>query len=171
MGYTELRRGMRARFSDPLNRLIADLPQGENMLEVGCYAGESTILFCQSNKYKTIYAVDPWERTDKQPQKMADDMDWAEWSFDQRAKGFDVVKLKGVLNEFTHIIPPLDLVYIDADHGYEAVKSDILLSLKLVKPNGIISGHDYNLEGVKKAVNEILGTPDSLYGNNWMIKL
>lgn len=36
-----------------------------------------------------------------------------------------------------------DLVYIDADHSYAGVVQDIAVSILKVKPNGIISGHDY----------------------------
>jgi len=71
-----------------------------------------------------------------------------------------------------------DIVYIDADHRYHAVLSDIKLYLPKVKIGGIIAGHDFNerynatehdnewnLEtrgnmshfGVSKAVKEIFG--------------
>lgn len=36
-----------------------------------------------------------------------------------------------------------DLVFIDAEHGYHAVTRDILYAKHLVKPGGIICGHDY----------------------------
>lgn len=50
----------------------------------------------------------------------------------------------------------LDFVYIDATHTYEAVKQEIELWSKKVKPDGLISGHDYvsGWPGVIKAVNE-----------------
>lgn len=49
----------------------------------------------------------------------------------------------------------LDLVYIDADHSYEAVTKDLELSFKKVKNNGLICGHDYvtNTEA-KNAVDD-----------------
>lgn len=39
-----------------------------------------------------------------------------------------------------------DVVFIDADHTYEPVKKDILLSQRLVKDGGIICGDDLNLQ-------------------------
>jgi predicted O-methyltransferase YrrM len=36
----------------------------------------------------------------------------------------------------------LDLVFIDADHGYDAVRQDILAWMPKVKSGGIICGHD-----------------------------
>lgn len=56
----------------------------------------------------------------------------------------------------------LDFVYIDADHQYEAVKSDIEAWFPKVRVGGIISGHDYlrdgyepdPQQGVNRAVDE-----------------
>lgn len=47
------------------------------------------------------------------------------------------------------IVP--DAIYIDANHTYKDVKSEIDLSLKLF-PNVILFGDDINWSGVKKAV-------------------
>lgn len=54
----------------------------------------------------------------------------------------------------------LDLVFIDADHTYEAVKEDISLWLPKIRIGGMITGHDYHKtgnishNGVKRAVDE-----------------
>ncbi|MHA2009887.1 MAG: class I SAM-dependent methyltransferase [Candidatus Hodarchaeales archaeon] len=53
-----------------------------------------------------------------------------------------------------------DLVFIDADHHYEAVKGDILSWLRVLKRSGIMCGHDYKsykYPGVAQAVDEIFG--------------
>lgn len=57
-----------------------------------------------------------------------------------------------------------DIIYIDGDHSYNGVKSDLEDSYKKIRPGGYIMGHDYemNMErgrtyyefGVKKAVTE-----------------
>jgi len=39
-----------------------------------------------------------------------------------------------------------DIIFVDADHTYEPVKKDILLSMPLVKDGGIICGDDLNLQ-------------------------
>src|SRR5688572_21614184 len=38
----------------------------------------------------------------------------------------------------------LDFVFIDADHGYQAVKEDIELWRPKVRPGGWLGGHDYH---------------------------
>jgi len=56
------------------------------------------------------------------------------------------------------------MVYIDADHSYEAVKNDLNNAFLKVKNGGYIMGHDYEFNrqktdnihffGVKQAVDE-----------------
>jgi glycosyltransferase involved in cell wall biosynthesis len=54
----------------------------------------------------------------------------------------------------------MDFVFIDADHSYEGVKSDIEAWASKVRPGGLLCGHDYGMEtwfpnwGVTRAVNE-----------------
>lgn len=75
----------------------------------------------------------------------------------------------------------LDFVFIDADHSYDGVKSDISAWLQNVKPGGVIGGHDYNNprerngKDVKRAVDEFAeeyGEPLEI-GNDstWFIRL
>jgi predicted O-methyltransferase YrrM len=61
----------------------------------------------------------------------------------------------------------LDLVFIDADHSYEAVVQDIKIWIPKIRSGGIIAGHDYMKDypdvregiplGVKEAVTDTLG--------------
>jgi len=48
----------------------------------------------------------------------------------------------------------LDFVFIDAMHTYEAVKEDIRAWFPKIRSGGIVAGHDYSWDGVKKAVDE-----------------
>jgi len=57
----------------------------------------------------------------------------------------------------------LDVVYIDADHSYEAVRRDIAAALPRLKPDGVLIFNDYAVWspssmhhcGVARAVNEL----------------
>lgn len=58
--------------------------------------------------------------------------------------------------------PMSDVVFIDADHSYKAVKADILAWGKVVKPGGIIAFHDcdsVNHPGVSKAIKKCMVWP------------
>lgn len=61
-------------------------------------------------------------------------------------------------NEAVEEFPPLDFVYIDGNHSYEAVKDDIALYYPLVKKGGFIGGHDFfgKYQGVVWAVIEFV---------------
>jgi predicted O-methyltransferase YrrM len=66
-----------------------------------------------------------------------------------------------------------DIVYIDASHDYESVKSDVLAWLPKVKTGGIICGDDYTpgWPGVVKAVNEVFENRVNVVGHQqWWIK-
>lgn len=47
-----------------------------------------------------------------------------------------------------------DVVWIDADHSYEAVKADIAAWLPKVKVGGYLGGDDWAFRGVRAAVSE-----------------
>ena len=64
-----------------------------------------------------------------------------------------------------------DLVFIDADHHYDAVLSDIKAWWPLVRKNGFLTGHDYGSRriGVKQAVDEYFGEEKILtIGSIWI---
>ena len=67
-----------------------------------------------------------------------------------------------------------DVVYIDMEHTYEAVKEDIQAWLPKVKTGGYISGHDYikGWPGVMKAVQEFFPKNKIKVMNNstWIVK-
>lgn len=44
---------------------------------------------------------------------------------------------------------PIDFLFIDGDHTYEAVKKDYQLFAPLVRPGGIIGFHDTNNRGIE----------------------
>lgn len=62
-----------------------------------------------------------------------------------------------------------DLVYLDANHSYEAVMADLAAWAPKIRPGGTFAGHDY-MDGVRKegvfgvqtAVNEFFGRPPEL---------
>jgi hypothetical protein len=52
----------------------------------------------------------------------------------------------------------LDFVFIDADHSFRGVDTDITHWYSKVKPGGYIIGHDIHWIGVKEAVEKHFGT-------------
>lgn len=68
----------------------------------------------------------------------------------------------------TYTGPIPSMVFIDAGHSYEDVKSDIMMATSMRIP--IICGHDYHPlhAGVMKAVDEIFGANKTVQGSVWV---
>jgi predicted O-methyltransferase YrrM len=67
-----------------------------------------------------------------------------------------------------------DMVFIDADHAYECVKTDIKGYLSLLSAGSLLCGHDYgnpDWPGVEKAVQELLPGHSRGPGMLWHIRV
>jgi len=51
----------------------------------------------------------------------------------------------------------IDFAYIDASHTFENILRDLVGWYPTIKKGGIISGHDYTWDGVRKAVERFFG--------------
>jgi hypothetical protein len=168
---TELRN-----FCSVLRTIVGESP---TIVELGSYMGESSLIFSEEFPNGTIYCIDSWEGGfDHSDTCSRDDYNMVENQFNMRLElTKNIIKIKGLS---TSEKIECDVVYIDACHKYECVKSDILHWSPLVKQ--VISGHDYyendahyrvhpHIAGVKSAVNELLGTPDHLFNDGSWIKI
>jgi predicted O-methyltransferase YrrM len=150
-------------------KLGTDAPM---IVELGSYIGESTAVFLREFPEARIHCVDAWAPTRKYH---VEDITLAEKIFDAHV-GRYVWKRKCFTDD-----PKLEdlntahLVYIDADHSYEAVKRDIEIWLPRIRKGGIIGGHDYETAGkfgVKRAVDERFGKPDMVFEDtSWLVYL
>ena len=142
-----------------------------NLLEIGSYMGESTSLFAATGLFKEIHCVDPFKGEEKANKYLNENWEDVFNEFKINTRHWDNIILHkdysyNIVNNFPDNY--FDVVYIDANHEYKAVKQDLNLCFPKIKPNGIISGHDYSKTwpGVVKAVNEFLEkNTDSLYPN------
>jgi predicted O-methyltransferase YrrM len=141
------------------------------VLEVGTWLGDTAIAMAEAGA--NVTCVDTWEGT----------------ANDTTGKLAKIAGPDGVYNEFLSrigdkaqrsIFPrratsqeaatwgwpnDFDIIFLDADHSYEALKADIEAWLPHLAVDGIICGHDYNAQdfpGVKKAVMERFGTHPGL---------
>ena len=115
----------------------------QKIVEIGSFQGESTSIFALYLPDAKIYAVDPLESGyDMEDIASMQDMSNIQHNFTVRTSKFPNItqikqKSEEAANSFTDL--ELDLVYIDGDHRYEAVKRDIMMWKSKIKFNGYIS--------------------------------
>ena len=141
-------------------RLVEDLPEGSTMCELGCYKGRSLCSVSDIIKRKniTVFVVDVFTGTASEGHYEPDYQAEFERNLERFGIRDNVLQiLKMTTNEAVSHFgnEAFDLVFIDADHQYSAIKQDIENWLPKVKKHGTISGHDYGThDGIAKAVNE-----------------
>lgn len=66
-----------------------------------------------------------------------------------------VILYRGKSHEFLEMMPDqsLDYIYIDGDHTYAGVRSDLEWAMKKVKKGGLIMGHDFDTNPDKCSTN------------------
>ena len=123
--------------------------------EVGVLQGSYSRALCRYNPELKLYSIDAWGLLDKKEGMRAFHL-----------KMYKRAKRKLSFHTATLIREPsteavkrfgngsLDFVYIDANHSYPAVLEDITIWTPKVRSGGIVSGHDYNLPAVSRAVRE-----------------
>lgn len=135
-----------------LRECLANLT-GSNLVgaEIGVFKGECTNVILENSNVSKLYCIDNFSCTNGQTIKK-----WFQLYTHKVASR--VVLLEGNSTDeqiIAQIEEPLDFVYIDGDHSYDGCKADLETYSVLLKPSGILMGHDYlGREGVKQAVDE-----------------
>jgi hypothetical protein len=154
-------------FADLYKTVVHNAQSTARFVEVGCWLGRSVAFLgqqvIQSGKLIDIFAVEHGIGGDTL--QLLEDSTFAP----------DLVRNLfqcGLRDVVTPIIAPsiraatlftnssLDFVFIDANHSYEAVLSDLHAWWPKIRPGGLLAGHDYGWSGVAKAVYEFFGCAD-----------
>ena len=119
---------------------------------------------------KKLYLVDSWKAysADEYPDPARADQEENDKRYERVYQKFkDDVRVVIIHNESNkaalEVKEPLDFVYIDANHRYEFIASDILAWYHKVKVGGLLCGHDHNKPEVERAVTEFC----SAMGISW----
>lgn len=165
-----------------LGELVTGM-DSKRVLEVGSWLGATALAMAEAGA--KVHCVDTWNGSKGEFTE----------GLREAAGGDDAVYQKFLENVGPHldvnIFPwrresleaatmawtPFDLVFIDAEHSYEATKADILAWWKHLKPDGVMLGHDYKttqFPGVTKAVDEVFGCVLRVarcdQGSMWMVR-
>lgn len=129
-------------------------------VEVGVAHGGHSLTILEKTKVKKLYCIDPY----KHIKGYDDPMNISQKAFDllfiqaqnrlsHHASRVEFIRKPSKLAA-QKIQEPLDFVYLDGDHSYEGVATDLISWYCKIRIGGIIGGHDYNhpnFPGVKKA--------------------
>lgn len=149
---------------DELNWLYTTALEMDSVIEIGSWKGKSTHALLSGCKGQVI-AIDTWKGTkgeEGNPHIEAEQHDIFTDNFMKNVGMFPNLKpMKMTSLEAAALIPDksADMVFIDGDHSYEAVKADI--EAWLPKARKIICGHDYQWHSVQEAVTEKFGEIDT----------
>ncbi len=161
---------------------VAPADKPSRFIELGSFLGQSTAymatLIKDSGKPISFYAVDLW-RLDPKNDHNKYIAQYGENIFHQFLKNMEACGVK----DYVYPIPEstskaalgfrsristseiceiksdeagvsFDFIFVDASHEYENVYSDLVNYWPLLKPGGLMAGHDIYMDGVKRAVHD-----------------
>ena len=156
-------------FTTGLLDWIAAIPESNRgvLVQVGVWRGDGTLLFAP--EFRQVIDVDPWQgETGYEYNMDAVYVEYCErtWKIGNLSR----IRATSAKAAPTFKDESVDVVYIDAQHKYEAVKEDIMLWLPKVKRGGHIGGHDYHEQfpGVIQAVTEAFGEVQTFADGSWL---
>jgi Methyltransferase domain len=167
-------------------RLIRKLPKGAVGAEIGVWKGTFSAALLERLEPRELHLVDPWEFMPEKPQAIYGggavtgqrDMDQIYQEvvnrFASATEAGRVTVHRGRSVEIASSFPDsyFDWIYVDGDHSYEGVTSDLAAWRSKIKPGGCITGDDYMTDGawfgdsVKRAVDEFVAPGD--YRLEWL---
>lgn len=168
--------------------IVANLPASYGVVvEIGSWLGRSTgalIEACENaGKFPHIIVVDTFKGSPSEPEH---------WYKAQQYGGNvmgafmdNIAALQSKLNELgrihviarpsieaaNRIVGRIDAAFIDAEHTFLSLTSDIKAWLPKIRPGGIIAGHDYDWDGVYSAVMASFKEPVHTIARCWMVRL
>lgn len=169
-------------------RYLCEMAQGKHVLEIGILLGRSTINMLRYAK--SLVAIDHFKGN---PKDVASDLVakieqggstlWQQ--FLHRLAEHNIGDTEFILMKMDSKVAHnllcsarsrfFDFVFVDGNHEYNDVYSDIVLYRDFVREGGILAGHDYYTDGnfpdVCKAVDEIFGKPDEVVETIWVKRM
>lgn len=148
-------------------KMVVDAEDGAVFVEIGAWKGRSAafmgVEIVNSGKDIKLHVVD-WFKGSDEPAHHEDDDVRAGRLYEVFTTNIQPVAHVIEVHPTTSIEAAsrfadnsLDFVFIDADHTYAGVKSDILAWMPKVKPGKILAGDDFGyFPGVNQAIDELL---------------
>lgn len=136
------------------------------VVEFGSWRGRSSVALASA---KRLLCIDTWEGSDEAAHAslLASGVNpWVEWwrnlhdypHVTPYRLDLDDAYAVGLLCGIVADEGGADMVFVDAAHDYESVRRDIQTAMRLLKPGGLLCGHDYSgsWPDVRRAVDELV---------------
>jgi SAM-dependent methyltransferase len=134
------------------------IPRDGRFIEVGVYKGRSFRFMRELRPDLHMVAIDPMTDESCAPSHatglevrtafyatMRDALGWTMWS-----------PMTEIANTYPFDVVAADFIFLDGDHNYPGVCADITAARKILRPGGILAGHDFAGDnGVVRAVKEL----------------
>lgn len=139
------------------------------VVEIGCLRGRSARAMADNmTEGSTLYCVDHFKGSEEHGDAFSKDdtlyhtflMNMSDHIGSGRIGILKYPSMDAVIMFRERIkVPWVDMVFIDASHDYDSVSADILAWRPLLRPGGLLSGHDYGHPPIERAIRDIFGHP------------
>lgn len=124
-------------------RFLAELAEGKEVLEIGSFCGRSTV--CMAQVAAVVHAVDPFDgRGTPTPDATFDEFNA---NVDRHGVKDRVVAHRGLSKDVVEALArsevKVDLVFVDGAHDKQSVLTDVDVSRKVLRDDGLMAFHDY----------------------------
>jgi predicted O-methyltransferase YrrM len=156
-------------FEDVYLRAVLSNKDGANFLEIGTWLGKSTVflgsLIKALGKEIQVYAVDTFKGEESCEFHVETVKAHGGSIYNQFRANLDEFGLNGIVNPIVsksmECLPLIsakefDFIFLDGGHSYEDVSAEIPYFWPVLKKGGVIGGHDFNQEPVRRAVTEFV---------------
>ncbi len=148
---------------------IAMLVRPQRLFEIGTFDGATALQFARICPQSQIFTLDlgPAESAAASPEMVDTEVQNVRLGgvgsrFHGAPEASRISQLLGDSTRFdyTPYLGSMDLVFVDACHDYDFVRSDTLNALRLIRPGGVVIWHDYEggWPGVIRAVDSLAGS-------------
>lgn len=150
-------------FGEGTDQILANTlsPETRLVVELGAWLGMSTRFIADLAPNATVISIDHWEGSSEHKTRseyrsllprLYDTFLALCWRYRDQIIPLRSSTLDGLRTVAEHGLAP-GVVFIDAEHSFDAVSSELTLAHELF-PNAILVGDDYDWQGVQKAADE-----------------
>ena len=133
--------------------------------EIGVADGRNSLMFLETIPDLHLFCIDPWEPYKLNTRGGGKNQQHGNYELAQeRLLPYGAQLLRGFSTDYVSSIHDggLDFVYIDGNHDFDFVMTDLIQWAPKVREGGVVSGHDYyhfkkNPAGVVEAVDAYCG--------------